>query len=83
MQIAGDGALFLNENWLQAGAIARVVTVLVLLSLRCVMRYCLRVECITPNGINVTRYSALHEFQNLHAQAKDKINEFVKGHFHG
>ncbi|KAF6020208.1 GYS2 [Bugula neritina] len=40
-------------------------------------------DCITPNGLNVTRYSALHEFQNLHAQSKEKIHEFVKGHFHG
>lgn len=38
---------------------------------------------ITPNGLNVVKFSALHEFQNLHARAKDKINEFVKGHFYG
>ncbi|XP_067927802.1 glycogen [starch] synthase-like [Watersipora subatra] len=40
-------------------------------------------DSITPNGLNVTRYSALHEFQNLHAQSKERIHEFVKGHFHG
>ena len=27
--------------------------------------------------------SAMHEFQNLHAKAKDKIHEFVRGHFYG
>ena len=27
--------------------------------------------------------SAMHEFQNLHAQAKEKIHDFVRGHFHG
>ena len=25
----------------------------------------------------------MHEFQNMHAQAKVKINEFVRGHFYG
>ena len=38
-------------------------------------------DVITPNGLNVTR--DLHEFQNLHATAKGKINEFVRGHFYG
>ena len=28
-------------------------------------------------------HSAMHEFQNLHAKAKEKIHNFVKGHFHG
>lgn len=34
-----------------------------------------------PNGLNIERYEALHEFQNLHRTYKDKINEFVMGHF--
>lgn len=38
-------------------------------------------DVITPNGLNVTR--DLHEFQNLHAASKEKINEFVRGHFYG
>ncbi len=42
-----------------------------------------RPDGITPNGINVVKFSVLHEFQNLHAQYKNKINEFVKGHFYG
>lgn len=25
----------------------------------------------------------MHEFQNLHVQAKEKINDFIKGHFYG
>ena len=25
----------------------------------------------------------MHEFQNLHAQSKDKIHDFIRGHFHG
>jgi glycogen(starch) synthase len=25
----------------------------------------------------------MHEFQNLHSTAKEKINEFVRGHFYG
>ncbi|CAH1396809.1 unnamed protein product [Nezara viridula] len=40
-------------------------------------------DVITPNGLNVIKFSALHEFQNLHAMAKDKIHEFVRGHFYG
>ena len=36
---------------------------------------------ITPNGLNVQR--DLHESQNLHAEAKEKINQFVRGHFYG
>ncbi|XP_014681796.1 PREDICTED: glycogen [starch] synthase-like [Priapulus caudatus] len=40
-------------------------------------------DIITPNGLNVIKFAALHEFQNLHAIAKGKINEFVRGHFYG
>lgn len=40
-------------------------------------------DVITPNGLNVKKFSALHEFQNLHALAKEKIHEFVRGHFYG
>jgi glycogen(starch) synthase len=38
---------------------------------------------VLPNGLNVMKFSAMHEFQNLHAKAKAKINEFVRGHFYG
>ncbi|CAG0921176.1 unnamed protein product, partial [Notodromas monacha] len=40
-------------------------------------------DVITPNGLNVKKFAALHEFQNLHAKAKEKINEFIRGHFYG
>lgn len=40
-------------------------------------------DIITPNGLNVKKYTAIHEFQNLHAKAKEKINDFVRGHFYG
>ncbi|KAK9884179.1 hypothetical protein WA026_005134 [Henosepilachna vigintioctopunctata] len=40
-------------------------------------------DVITPNGLNVKKFSALHEFQNLHALSKEKIHEFVRGHFYG
>jgi glycogen(starch) synthase len=36
---------------------------------------------ITPNGINIERFTALHEFQNLHLRYKQKIHDFVRGHF--
>jgi glycogen(starch) synthase len=38
-------------------------------------------DLILPNGLNITRFTALHEFQNLHVRYKEKIHEFVMGHF--
>lgn len=40
-------------------------------------------DIITPNGLNVKKFSAIHEFQNLHAISKEKIHEFTRGHFYG
>ena len=40
-------------------------------------------DVVTPNGLNIIKYTALHEFQNLHAKSKEKIHEFVRGHFYG
>ncbi|XP_050728294.1 glycogen [starch] synthase-like [Eriocheir sinensis] len=40
-------------------------------------------DIITPNGLNVKKFSAIHEFQNLHALSKEKINDFIRGHFYG
>jgi hypothetical protein len=33
--------------------------------------------------LSVVKFSALHEFQNLHAKAKEKIHEFTRAHFCG
>lgn len=38
-------------------------------------------DLMLPNGINHTRFAALHEFQNYHLLFKKKIQEFVMGHF--
>lgn len=38
---------------------------------------------VVPNGLNVVKFQAMHEFQNLHSTCKAKINEFVRGHFYG
>jgi hypothetical protein len=38
---------------------------------------------VLPNGLNVVKFQAMHEFQNLHSTAKAKINEFIRGHFYG
>ena len=38
---------------------------------------------VLPNGLNVKKFSAMHEFQNLHQQCKEKIHDFVRGHFYG
>lgn len=40
-------------------------------------------DILTPNGLNVKKFSAIHEFQNLHAISKEKIHEFTRGHFYG
>jgi len=38
-------------------------------------------EVLLPNGLNVERFAAPHEFQNLHQQCKEQIHDFVMGHF--
>ncbi len=38
-------------------------------------------DLILPNGLNVKRFAALHEFQNLHRTYKERIHDFVMGHF--
>lgn len=42
-----------------------------------------RPDVITPNGLNVRKFAAMHEHQNLHSKSKEKINNFIRGHFHG
>lgn len=38
-------------------------------------------DAVLPNGINIHRYEAAHEVQNLHTQYKEQINQFVMAHF--
>ena len=38
-------------------------------------------EVILPNGINNQRFEALHEFQNLHLEYKNRIHQFTMSHF--
>lgn len=38
-------------------------------------------DFILPNGLNIQRFEALHEFQNLHSTYKEQIHQFVMGHF--
>ncbi len=38
-------------------------------------------DALLPNGLNVERSAAPHEFQNLHQQSKEQIHDFVRGHF--
>lgn len=40
-----------------------------------------RPEVLLPNGLRVERFAAPHEFQVLHRAAKERIHEFVMGHF--
>jgi glycogen(starch) synthase len=43
----------------------------------------LPVDGVLPNGLNVVKFAAMHEFQNLHVMSKEKINDFIRGHFYG
>jgi glycogen(starch) synthase len=38
-------------------------------------------DLLVPNGLNVERFAAPHEFQVMHREAKEHIHEFVMGHF--
>ena len=38
-------------------------------------------DVLLPNGLNINRFAALHEFQILHQRFKQEINEFTMGHF--
>lgn len=38
-------------------------------------------DLLLPNGINNVRFEALHEFQNLHLEYKNKIHQFTMSHF--
>lgn len=39
------------------------------------------VDVVTPNGLNVAHYNLAHEQQQAHADYKDRIHQFVMGHF--
>jgi glycogen synthase len=38
-------------------------------------------DLVLPNGLNIQRFTAVHEFQNLHMRYKERIHEFIMGHF--
>lgn len=38
-------------------------------------------DFVLPNGINNERFEALHEFQNMHVDFKNKIHGFTMAHF--
>ncbi|NLU20651.1 MAG: glycosyltransferase [Phycisphaerae bacterium] len=38
-------------------------------------------EFLLPNGLNIERFAAPYEFQNLHRRNKELIHDFVIGHF--
>jgi len=40
-----------------------------------------RPDLLLPNGLNIERFAAIHEFQNLHRAYKEKIHQFVMAHF--
>jgi glycogen synthase len=38
-------------------------------------------EVVLPNGLNIERFEALHEFQNQHVMYKEEIHRFIMAHF--
>jgi len=40
-----------------------------------------KVDLVLPNGLNIERFIARHESENLHKVYKEKIHQFVTGHF--
>ena len=38
-------------------------------------------DVLLPNGLNIQRFAALHEFQNLHQKSKQRLHEFTMSHF--
>ena len=38
-------------------------------------------DIVTPNGLNIERFSVLHEVQNLHHKHKRALEQFIMGHF--
>ncbi|MCA1809942.1 MAG: glycosyltransferase [Kiritimatiellia bacterium] len=40
-----------------------------------------KVDAVLPNGLNVERFTARHESENLHKIYKERINQFVMGYF--
>ncbi|MCC5919589.1 MAG: glycosyltransferase [Cyclobacteriaceae bacterium] len=39
------------------------------------------VDQVLPNGLNIERFSVLHEVQNLHHLYKKQLEQFIMGHF--
>ncbi len=39
------------------------------------------IDRLLPNGLNIQRFAAPHEFQAMHSQYKERIHKFVTGHF--
>jgi glycogen(starch) synthase len=38
-------------------------------------------DMLLPNGLNIRRFTAIHEFQTLHQTYKERLHEFTIGHF--
>jgi len=38
-------------------------------------------DMLLPNGLNIRRFTATHEFQTLHQRYKERLHEFSIGHF--
>jgi glycogen(starch) synthase len=38
-------------------------------------------DLLLPNGLNIRRFTAIHEFQTLHQEYKERLHELTIGHF--
>lgn len=78
--------LIYNRHWIEVGA-ARGADVFTTVSditgFEASKTLGREADIVTPNGLNIDRFIAVHQFQNLHKMFKDKISDFVRGHFYG
>lgn len=75
-----------NRHWIEVGAARGAdifTTVSDITSFEASKTLGREAEIVTPNGLNSDRFVAVHEFQNRHKIFKEKICEFVRGHFYG
>ncbi|MEM6641837.1 MAG: glycosyltransferase [Bacteroidota bacterium] len=64
-----------------AKAADKFTTVSPVTGLECINLLGRKPDVITPNGLNIQRFTAYHEVQNLHQKFKEEIHDFTIGHF--
>ena len=66
-----------------AGAADSFTTVSRVMSAECRQLLGREPDHITPNGLNINKFSSFYKVEILHQELKNKIHQFVRGHFFG